>query len=167
MTRWYVANTHPKAEIRALWHLRNQDFDAYLPSYRRQRRHARKVEMVSRPLFPSYLFIAMDLTATRWRSIRSTVGIRHLISNGDMPAPVPEGVVEDIRAREDDDGLVPVPTAPPFSQGESVEVTDGPLKSQVGFFECVSDDERVVILLNMLGRQIRVPLPVHAVRAYT
>ena len=167
MRRWYVANTHPKSESKALWHLRNQGFEAYLPSYRKQRRHARKVEAVRRPLFPSYLFIEMDIGATRWRAIRSTIGIRHLIANGEMPAPVPDGVVEDIQAREDDDGLVPIPTVAPFDKGEAVEVTGGPLKSQVGFFECVSDDERIIILLNMLGRQIRVPVPFGAVRAYS
>lgn len=163
MNRWYVASTHPNAEAKALWHLHNQGFRPYLPRYLKRRRHARKTEMVATPLFPGYLFVAMDLASTQWRAIRSTVGIRHLICHGDAPVPVPPGVVEDIRAREDG-GVVPMP-APSFAKGEPVEVVDGPLRDQTGFFECVSDNERVIILLTLLGRQFRVPLPFHAVRA--
>jgi transcriptional antiterminator RfaH len=164
--RWYVASTHPHAESRALWHLTNQGFGAYLPRYLKRRTHARRTEMVSAPLFPGYLFVDMDVAATRWRAIRSTVGIRHLICRGDAPVPVPKGVVEDIRARESQDGVVPVPEPPPFARGEAVEVREGPFRDQVGFFECVNDEERIVILLSMLGRQLRIPLPVHAVRAF-
>ena len=166
-SRWYVASTHPRAEPRALWHLKNQGFGAYLPRYLKRRTHARRTEMVQAPLFPGYLFIDMDVASTRWRAIRSTIGIRHLICRGDDPVPVPTGVVEDIRARESEDGVVPVPVPPPFARGEAVEVREGPFRDQVGFFECVNDDERITVLLDLLGRQLRIPLPVGAVRAFT
>lgn len=166
--RWYVASTHPRAETKALWHLKNQGFHSYLPRYLKRRSHARRTEMVQTPLFPGYLFIDMDVAATRWRAIRSTVGIRHLICRGDEPVPVPRGIVEDIRARESDEGVLPAPNLPPpFVRGDAVEVREGPFRDQVGFFECVSDDERIVILLGLLGRQLRIPLPIHAVRAYS
>lgn len=167
-SRWYVASTQPHAETKALWHLKNQGFRTYLPRYLKRRSHARRTEIVQAPLFPGYLFIDMDVAATRWRAIRSTVGIRHLICRGDQPVPVPRGVVEDIRARETEDGVLPAPNLPPpFARGDAVEVREGPFRDQVGFFECVSDDERVVILLGLLGRQLRIPLPIHAVRAYS
>ena len=50
----------------------------------------------------------MDVAATRWRAIRSTIGVRHLVCQGDAPTPVPQGVVEDIQAHENQDGLVAV-----------------------------------------------------------
>ena len=163
--RWYVASTHSRAESRALWHLRNQGYRGYLPSYRKRRTHARRTELVRAPLFPGYIFIAVDIAETSWHPIRSTMGIRHLICHGNAPVPVPKGVVEDIMAREDKDGIVSAPSLPPFANDEPVKVTAGPFLGQVGLFECVSDDQRIVILLEMLGRQIRVPLPLHSVRA--
>ncbi len=165
MRRWYVASTHCRAESRALWHLRNQGYHGYLPRYRKRRTHARRTELVPAALFPGYVFIAVDIGETSWHPIRSTIGIRHLICHGDAPVPVPEGVVEDIIAREDQDGIVSAPSLPPFADGEPIEVTAGPFLGQVGFFECVSDDDRIVILLGMLGRRIRVPLALHSVRA--
>ncbi len=165
MERWYVAETHPQSESRALAHLARQGYDAYLPRYLKRRRHARRTDTVKAPLFPGYLFVCMDVAKTRWRAIRSTIGIRHLICEGEKPVPVPPGVVEDIRAQEDEAGLVPVAPPVPFQPGEEVRVTAGPLREQVGWFQRVADRERVVILLNLLGRQIPFAVPLGAVRA--
>jgi len=166
MNRWYVAHTHPRSEVQALTHLRRQGFFAYVPQYLKRRRHARRTDTVRAPLFPGYLFVRMDIDTIRWRAIRSTVGVRHLICNGEQPVAVPDGVVEDIRAREDDRGVVPVHEPAPFDRGDAVHVVDGPLSDQVGFFECETDEERVIVLLNLMGRQLRVRLPVGAVRAF-
>lgn len=166
MDRWYVAQTHVRAEETALAQLKRQGFRAYLPRYRKKRRHARRTELVERPLFPGYLFVCLDVARTRWRPIKSTIGIRQLICNGDKPLAVPEGVVEDIRARETDEGLVPVSEPVPYKKGDTVQVTDGPFRDQIGWFERLADKDRVVVLLNLLGRPMRVPLTASSVTAY-
>jgi len=165
MERWYVAETHPQSEARALDHLRRQGYAAYLPRYLKRRRHARRTDTVKAPLFPGYLFVCMDVARTQWRAIRSTLGIRHLICVGEKPVPVPPGVVEEIRANEDAGGLVPVATPEPFQPGEEVRVTSGPMRDQVGWFQRAADRERVVILLSLLGRQMPFVVPLGAVRA--
>lgn len=166
MSRWYVAHTHPKLERTALDNLRRQGFLAYLPRYPKTRRHARRTEKIAAPLFPGYLFISMDIAATRWRAIRSTIGVRHLICQGDAPTPVPDGVVEDIQAREGADGLVAVRDPLPFKAGDAVQIAGGPLREHTGWFECLTDDHRVMVLLTLLGRQIRLPFAQELVRAY-
>ena len=70
MKRWYVAMTHTKSEEVAYANLARQGFQAYLPRYLRERRHARKTTEVKAPLFPGYLFINIDMDAERWRPIR-------------------------------------------------------------------------------------------------
>ncbi len=166
MTNWYVVNTHARSENAALEHLRRQGFTAYLPCYRKRRRHARKTDIVAAPLFPGYLFVCMDIARTRWRAIRSTIGIKSLICQGDHPIPLPEGVIDDIQAREDTSGIVSVCPTVDFEPGQSVKIMDGPLREQVGWFEAVTDDERVVILLELLGRKMRMTLPGDAISAY-
>jgi transcriptional antiterminator RfaH len=39
--RWYVAQTQPNAEAKAVAHLNRQGFGTYLPRYLKRRRHAR------------------------------------------------------------------------------------------------------------------------------
>ena len=162
---WYVVQTQPNSEHKAAFHLRRQDFTVYLPQYLKRWRHARRTELRPAPLFPRYLFIAMDVAQARWRAIRSTIGVSALVCTGERPAAVPEGIVEDIRIREDEAGLVPMRLASPFRKGEAVRVVDGGLAGASGFFECFEDRDRVILLLEMLGRPMRVTLPVTAVAA--
>jgi transcriptional antiterminator RfaH len=119
---------------------------------------------VPAPLFPRYLFVAIDLETERWRAVRSTVGVSELILKGDQPAPVPRGVVEDIRAREDERGYVRLRPRLDLVRGAAIEVTDGPLCGASGIFECAADEERVVVLLDLLGRQVRTRVPLETVR---
>lgn len=164
MTAWYVVHTQPNAEIRALGHLLRQGFEPYLPRFTASRRHARKVEVVVRALFPRYLFVRLDLAKERWRAILSTVGVAGLVMGGDRPAAVPAGVIEEIRAREDEAGMVRVAPAG-LRQGQKVRVTAGPLADFDGVFDGLDDRQRVIVLLNLMGRNIRVPLNADLVSA--
>jgi transcriptional antiterminator RfaH len=145
--------------------LRRQGFEVYLPQFGRQRRHARRTDVVRLPLFPGYLFLHMDLSSSRWHSVNSTVGVHSLLCQGRMPAAVPEGVVEELRARETMDGLVPLRSLMVLEQGERLRIVDGPLNDRVGIYEKMTGGERVVLLLQLLGREVRVVVPLSATRS--
>ncbi len=165
MRRWYVVNTRFREEHLAKVNLRRQGFETYLPQYLKRRRHARKTEWLPAPLFSRYLFVALDVAVVRWRAVQSTIGVHRLICRGDSPLPTPRGVVEEIRSREDENGMVEMLSRRTFSNGQSVQVISGALCDRVGLFDCPTDDERVVILLDMLGRETRVHMPLEAIRA--
>src|SRR5437660_12406028 len=100
--RWYVVQTQVNGEVKAAQNLQRQGYEIYLPRYLKRRRHARKVDFTAKPLFPRYMFVAIDIATQRWRSIQSTCGVVRLVRNGDDPATVPEGVIQALKAREDD-----------------------------------------------------------------
>jgi transcriptional antiterminator RfaH len=157
-TRWYVVQTQVNSEAKAALNLGRQGFDIYLPRCLKRRRHARKIDVIAKPLFPRYLFVAIDRTTQRWRSIQSTFGVARLVSHGDEPSPVPEGVVSAIKAREDDSGYVVLDTEPAFARGDKVRVLAGAFIDSAGLFDGRADRDRVAILLEMLGRKVRVLL---------
>ncbi len=163
---WYVVHTPAQAEETARAHLARQGFTAFLPQYLRRRRHARRIDWVRAPLFPRYLFVAMDIARMRWRAVSSTIGVSRLVCHGDRPASVPAGVVEEIMAQRDEAGLVRLAARIPFEKGELIQVVSGALTDAIGLFECMTDEERVIMLLDLLGRQVRVKLPLEAVTAY-
>jgi transcriptional antiterminator RfaH len=165
LRRWYVVETHPHAEIKAAAHLHRQGFETYLPRYKKRRSHARRVEIVAAPLFPRYLFVAVDMATQRWRAIQSTFGVARLISHGDMPAPIQDLVIDGLRRREDEAGLVRIDTRPAFLPGENIRVLDGAFEACLGLFECVADRDRVAILLEFLGRKVRIVLATASVAA--
>jgi len=155
--RWYVVQTHPHAEARAAHQLERQGFASYLPRYLKRRRHARRLEIVPAPVFPRYLFVTIDLAAQRWRAIHSTVGVSQLVCHGSDPAPLADHVIAQLRDREVD-GFVRLPARSRFSPGDSVRVLDGAFASCIGLFEGMRDGERVAILLDLLGRKVRIVL---------
>ncbi len=163
-SRWFVVETHPRAEATALLNLARQGFDAYCPKIWKRRRHARRVEDVQVPFFPGYVFVLLDIARQRWRPIRSTFGVRRLVQFSDRPTPVPDGLVEMIKAREAPDGAIPA-NPPPFAPGQAVRVREGAFAELEGLFDCAMDDHRVVLLLSLMGRQVRVRVPTLVVEA--
>jgi transcriptional antiterminator RfaH len=163
--RWFVAHTHPNAEAKATAHLNRQGFDVYFPRYLKRRRHARRVETVAAPLFPRYLFVAIDFNIQRWRSICSTVGVGRLVCNGDDPTAVPLGIIEALKSREDASGFIKLDCRPRFNRGDKIRVLDGAFSSCLGLFEGMAERERIAILLDLLGRKVRVVLDADLVAA--
>lgn len=162
---WHVVQTHPHAEQKAAAHLMRQGYAIYLPRYLKRRRHARRVETVPAPLFPRYLFVTIDRMTQHWRSIRSTVGVTHLVCHGEDPAWVPDHVISDLRGREDERGFVRLDQRPRFALGDKVRVVDGVFDACLGLFDGMADRERVAILLDLLGRKVRVVLEADAIAA--
>lgn len=154
MNGWFVVRTKPNAEERAVWHLKNQGFDVYLPRYRKQVRHARKSQTVLRALFPGYVFVYMDPERQRWRSVNGTVGVVSLVQFGDKPHPISGVVVEDLRAREEN-GVVSL-ASQNLQTGDQVRVCEGAFEDHMALLAEVCDQKRVILLLELMGRKVRV-----------
>ncbi|MBL6933358.1 MAG: transcriptional activator RfaH [Rhodospirillales bacterium] len=156
MKQWFVVQTHARGESLARENLLRQGYEVYLPLYLKRHRHARRTDWIKGPLFPRYLFVLLDPETTPWRAINSTIGAQYIVCFDGRPAPMPEGIIEEIIAREDDKGMVYTGSKVTFNRGEAVRVMSGAMACQTGLFDCAVDDERVFILLNLLGRQVRV-----------
>ena len=154
--RWYVVQTHVNAEAKAAANLGQQGFSVYLPRYLKLRSHARKVDTVERPLFPRYLFVAIDVTTQRWRAIQSTLGVSHLVCRSGKPASVEDEVIDALKAREDEGGFIKLLRRSAISPGDTVRFVGGAFADSFALVEGVSDRDRVAILLDLLGRQVRV-----------
>ena len=100
--RWFVVSTYPQAERRALDHLQQQGYQAYLPlcTIRRRDRVLRTLfHPVEVPLFPSYAFVSFDPQHDPWRPIVNTLGVYALLRRPDgIPNPVAMGSVEALQA---------------------------------------------------------------------
>ena len=164
MSHWYVVHTQCRKEALAATHLGNQGYETYLPRFRKRRRHARKIEDVLTPLFPRYLFVRIDTEHQRWRPINGTMGVCYLLCDGDHPLAVPAGLVETIKDGEQEDGAVAMDPKR-YDKGQKLRVVQGPFADLTGLFQDMADDKRIVVLLNLLGRQVRTRLPFEAVVA--
>lgn len=155
---WFVVRTQVNAEAKVARNLLRQGFEIYLPRYLKCRSHARKIDKVVTPLFPRYMFVRIDLATQRWRSIQSTFGVAGLVLNGPKPAPVPPQVLQSLREREDESGYVKLDKRPKFAPGDKARLIAGAFAENLALFEGMADRDRVVILLDMLGRKVRVSI---------
>ena len=162
--RWYVVQSQPNAERKAVFHLERQGFAAYLPRYLKRRRHARRVEIVAAPLFPRYLFVAIDLTAQRWRSVFSTVGVSHMVCHGECPRRSPRRSFPTSRRARMRTATF-ASRSPEFKKGDKIRVLEGVFADCLGLYEGMRDSERVAILLDLLGRKVRVTVDAQALVA--
>jgi transcriptional antiterminator RfaH len=154
--RWFVVRTQPHCEAKAERQLANQNYRTFLPRFRKSRRHARKFEIVSAPLFPGYLFVILDLARDRWRSVNGTYGVARLLTQAGAPEPVPPGLVEQLLAATDTEGIVRL--HPNLQTGQMVRVSAGPFADLVGRLQQLDDSGRVKILLEVLGGKVPVLL---------
>jgi transcription elongation factor/antiterminator RfaH len=156
--RWYLVHTLPKKELQARMHLRVQGFRTFVPQYLRTVRHARKLRTERAPLFPSYLFVILDLGRDRWLSVRSTIGVSYLVgSRENHPIAVPHGVVEALIQQTDAFNLMTF--SDKLEKGQKVRVASGPFADLVGTLDSLNDSGRVRLLLNMMGSEILITLP--------
>lgn len=154
--RWFLVHTLPRKEQQAQMHLGMQGFRTYLPQYRRTLRHARQLLTVRRPLFPSYLFVILDLERDRWLSVRSTIGVAHLVSSADRPLAVPHGIVEFLIAHAHEANLALFGNC--LQKGQKVRIATGPFAELIGTVDRLDDSGRVRVLLQMMGSEICVSL---------
>ena len=157
--------TQPNAEHKAVAHLARQGFATYLPRYLKRRRHARRIDVVAAPLFPRYLFVEIDMAVQRWRSIYSTVGVSISFVTGNFPRQFPEQVVTMLKSRENTSGFIQLDHRPKFKIGDKIRVLEGAFYDCLGIYDGMPDRERVGILLDLLGRKVRVLLNAEAIAA--
>jgi transcription elongation factor/antiterminator RfaH len=150
--RWYVVYTLPHRERSAQLHLRNQGFQTFLPLLSKTSRHARRYNTVLAPLFPRYIFVAFDVTRTRWRTINGTRGVTTLIMQDDRPAPAQSGIVETLIASSSPAGEVLFWRD--AVTGDRVRLIAGPFAGQLGILQRLNSAGRVQVLLEIMGTQI-------------
>jgi len=149
---WYVIQTKPKKEEEAKSYLSMKGVEIFSPLMENFLIRNGSLNKELKPLFPGYMFGKFDLekdySLVRWgRGVKKVLGL-----GGDYPSPVSEEVVEIIKRRTDSNGIVR--KSYHFETNDRIRIKSGPLKDLLGIFErWISDNDRVRILLNLIGYQ--------------
>lgn len=155
MKHWYAVQCKPGQDQRAELHLLNQAYSIYRPLLKKEEWRAGRWLTITESLFPRYLFIHLDNVTDDWRPIRSTYGVANLVRFGDMPAVVPDSLIAEIKARETPQGWHFL-SKYQFKQGDKVRFRDGGVFYTDAIFEQYTGEERVIVLMNLLGQVTRV-----------
>lgn len=152
--RWYAVFTQPRREMHAELRLRDLGYKTFLPHRLKTTRHARRTETKRSPFFPRYLFVALAPARQQWRRINSTAGVVALVTAGQLPLPVPRGVVEELMDFSDATGCLR--PRHPLVSGERVRLLAGPLADRIGILDRVDEVGAVRVLLEIMGGAVPV-----------
>lgn len=108
------------------------------------------------PLFPVLSVCVFDKEQQRWRAVNGTHGVARIIAGEDGPLPISGGVVAALRARLNAKGFVELWTRPDFAPSELVSIKSESFVDTLGLFEGFRDQDRVAVLLDLLGSKVRV-----------
>ena len=155
---WYVAQLRPHGLAQARVHLKRQGFDTFSPVLLQSPHNLPNKGNVERPLFPGYLFVNFDPNQTGWRAINNTRGVSRLILNDPRrPRPLPEELIHALQDRCDPEEAYK--GEDDLEVGNRVRVLTGPFAELVTKIEALPSAERVSVLIDLMGREVRSSLP--------
>lgn len=157
---WYVVHTKVRQEQTACENLRRQGFAVYLPRIKIMKRSRGRQQTQLEPLFPRYIFLQPGSFGHSIAPVRSTLGVATIVRFGQEPAILRAETLNSIRDFETCQNEARDEDISPFRRGERVRVADGPLTGLEGLISDVSQ-QRVIVLMQLLGQDTRVSLSHH------
>lgn len=143
-----------------------QGYRAYLPIFLKRVRHARQVKEVYKPLFPGYLFLLLNKDKTNWYAIGGTRGTLGPVSFGGKHVSVPDWVMDKIREREEQPGIISMGRVmeDKLRNGAKVELELPNGTRGEGTVFSHDGERNVIVLLELLKREVKVSVPVEHLR---
>lgn len=160
--RWHVVQTRPAGEYLARECLRRGGGEVWLPECSIRRRYpSGAVYRAKAPLFPGYLFARFS-AALPWQWMHEAHGVTGVLMHDEVPASLPDGVVEALQRRAAEGGgtipLDPPPAPARYRKGQRMRFETAALGCVVGLYDG-SVKDRIALLLDILGRTVRIEIP--------
>jgi transcription antitermination factor NusG len=180
--RWYVVRTLHGMTAVADREIRLSGFEVFAPTIFKPstppRRDSTGVMRPGKPdrvdyLFVRYIITRMNLANSDWRRVLACDGVERVISGGHssnggvgIPIAVPDEAIDWVRQLLGPNGCIDprVHREKAIKVGTSLRLLDGPMPDRIGVCE-MSDGARVVLLMNLLGRPVRVTVAQSSVQA--
>jgi transcriptional antiterminator RfaH len=152
---WFCVRTQLKREhIAASWLRSRFEMEVFLPRIRFRRTQPRGLVWFTEALFPTYVFARFDLGGLM-QQVDKAPGVRGVVRFGPHCPSVPDQVIEALQAGVGPDDVRVVKEG--FQPGETVRMAGGVFHGLEAVVERVLPArERVVVLLEFLGRQTMV-----------
>lgn len=157
---WYVVLTKVRQEALACDNLSRQGYAVYLPRIKVMKCIRGQAQVLLEPLFPRYVFVQPASSQQSLAPIRSTLGVTTIVRFGHEPAQMSEQTLQSIRNFESQRNALRDADLHLLQPGERVKVAEGPLSGLEGLVSSVSQ-QRIVVLLQLLGQETRVSLGRH------
>ena len=154
---WFILQFKSNSHHLAAKNLNRQGFETFLPLHDATSRRLSRFINTSKPLFPGYMFIKFDRAENEWHKINSTYGVSRLITFNSILKSIPTILVDHLMKRYDLSGkLLPIKK---LKKGDQVTVLNGPFANFIATVEEYEADQRIWILMDLMGRKTKIQTP--------
>jgi transcriptional antiterminator RfaH len=161
---WFILQYKPNAQIIAKKNLNQQGFETFLPLYDTSSRRTSRFINASKPLFPGYMFIAFNRTETKWNKINNTYGVSRLVTFNSILKSIPTTIVDNLIKRCDLSGkLLPVEK---LKKGDQIKISKGPFANIIATVEKYETNQRIWILMDLMGRNTKIQTSTENLQSY-
>lgn len=150
MEKWYLLYCKRGQIERAIEHLNRQNVICMTPMTEMKKVVRGKRTIVQEALFPNYLFVKFDHNEIHTTTIQSTRGVSHFIRFGQLPAEVPDEIIELLQQAPL--GHFVAPDMP--IKGDKVTITEGIFAGVQAIFDEPNGEYRSILLLNILNKAV-------------
>ena len=151
---WFILQFKSNSHHLAAKNLTQQGFETFLPLHETTSRKSSRFINTSKPLFPGYMFIKFDRSEPDWRKINNTYGVSRLITFNSILKSIPNRFVDSLMKRYDLSGkLLPIKK---LKKGDQVTVLTGPFANFIAIVEKYEADQRIWILMDLMGRKTKI-----------
>jgi len=154
---WFILQFKPNSHHQAKKNLTRQGFETFLPLHDTTSRRLSRFINTSKPLFPGYMFIRFDRAGSEWHKINNTYGVSRLITFNSILKSIPTTIVDSLMMRYDLSGKL-LPTQK-LKKGDKVTVLKGPFANFIATVEKYEADQRIWILMDLMGRKTKIQTP--------
>ena len=159
---WYVIQFKPNSHHQATKNLNRQGFNTFLPLNEITSRKASRFVKSTKPLFPGYMFVSFNKTENKWHKIRNTYGVSRLITVNSSLKSIPSTFIDSLMKRYDSSGkLIPIVE---MKKGDKVEILEGPFANFIASVEKYESEQRIWILMDLMGRKTKLQTPLNALQ---
>ncbi len=153
-SQWFAVYTTPRHEKSVSRHFEVQQIEAFLPLYRSTHRWKNRCRVsVERPLFPGYIFVALE--RSDYVRVLQTPGVLSLVGSGREPSPLEASEVESLRSGLPFREFAPHPY---LVAGDRVRIHSGPFAGMVGVLVRKKNSLRVVLTLHLIMQSVAVEI---------
>ena len=153
---WIIARNKPNQDKIALINLERQNFEFFQPTFKTISRIQNKFKGIIKPVFPGYIFIAINLEEKNWHTINNTRGISSILVFGNEIPLIRCELIKELKYRFSSDKTPEA--ADPFKIGMNAEIKNGPFAKLIGKIDKMDTEQRIWILLDILGTQTRISI---------
>ena len=159
---WFILQFKSNSHHLAAKNLNRQGFETFLPLHEATSRRLSRFINTSKPLFPGYMFIRFDKAESEWHKINNTFGVSHLITFNSILKSIPTNFIDHLMKRYDLSGkLLPIQK---LKKGDQVTVLKGPFANFIATVEKYEADQRIWILMDLMGRKTKIITPSDALK---